>query len=140
MPPLFKEGVYWLVLLAVTATAYLILAVFIGPISAQGAFGLLGLAGFQPLLYRKRRQEVVWDERDTLINYRAVIAGYSVFWLVFTLAPMSIWAAAYCYGGHSLISVHILPRLVMGGFIVVMTTRAVAIVVQYRLQNASKGE
>jgi hypothetical protein len=140
MPPLYKEGVYWLVLLAATATAYLILAVFIGPIPAQGAFGLFGLAGLQPLLYRKQRKTVVWDERDTLINYRGIIAGYSVFWLVFTLGPMSVWAVVYLYGGRSMISVHILPSLVMAGFIVVMTARAIAIVVQYRLQSAGKGE
>ena len=140
MPPLYKEGVYWLVLLALTAAAYGVLMIFLGPIPAMGAFGLFGLAGLQPLLYRKQGKAVVWDERDTLINYRAVIARYSVFWLVFTLAPMSIWAAVYCYGGQSMISVHVLPSLVMGGFIVVMTTRAIAIVVQYRLQNAGKGE
>jgi hypothetical protein len=140
MPPLYKEGLYWLILLALTAVAYLVLMIFLGPIRAQAAFGLFGLAGLQPLLYRKRRKTAVWDERDTLINYRAVLAGYSVFWLVFTLAPMSVWAAVYCYGGHSMISVHVLPGLVMGGFIVVMTTRAVAIVFQYHLQNAGKGE
>jgi hypothetical protein len=140
MQPLYKEGLYWLVLLAVTATAYLVLMIFLGPIPALGVFGLFGLAGLQPLLYRKRPQGVVWDERDTLINYHAMIAGYSVFWLVFTAATMGIWAAVYCYGGHSTISVHVLPLLLMGGLFVLMTTRAVAIVVQYRLQNAGKGE
>ena len=138
MPPLYKEAFYWFVLLALTAAAYVILMIFLGPIRAMGAFGLLGLAGLQPLLYRKRRQAVVWDERDTLIHYRAVLAGYSVFWLVFTLAPMSIWAAT-CYEGHSMISVHVLPLIVMGGSIVVMTTRAVAIVVQYRLAKCKQG-
>ena len=140
MTPLYKEGVYWLVLLALMAAAYLVLMIFIGPIRAMGAFGLLGLAGFQPLLYRKHGVAVVWDERDTLINYRAMIAGYSVFWLVFTLVPMSIWAFIYCYRGHSMISVELLPGLVMGGLIVFATTRAIAIVVQYRLQTAGKGE
>ena len=36
MPPLYKEGLYWLILLAVTALAYAILAVFIGPIPRRG--------------------------------------------------------------------------------------------------------
>ena len=58
MPPLYKEGVYWLVLLAVTVAAYLILAVFIGPVAARGAFGLFGLAGLQPLLYRKQEKRL----------------------------------------------------------------------------------
>ena len=54
MPPLYKEGFYWLVLLALTAAAYGVLMIFLGPIRALGAFGLFGLAGLQPLLYRKR--------------------------------------------------------------------------------------
>ena len=56
MTPLYKEGLYWLILLAVTALAYAVAAIFIGPIPAMGTFGLLGMAGLQPLLYRKRRQ------------------------------------------------------------------------------------
>ncbi|MGO8688466.1 MAG: hypothetical protein ACLQLG_02445 [Thermoguttaceae bacterium] len=140
MPPLYKEGLYWLVLLAVTAAVYVVLMIFVGPMRATGAFGLFGLAGLQPLLYRKRRQGVAWDERDTLINYRAVIASYSVFWLFFTAATMGTWAAVYCYGARSTISVHVLPNLMMGGLLVLMTTRAVAIVVQYGLLDTGKGE
>ena len=139
MPPLYKEGLYWLILLAATTLVYAILAIFIGPIPAAGAFGLLGVSGLQPLLYLKRRQAVVWDERDTQIAYRALIAGYSVFWLAFTLGTMSLWTAVY-YGGHSTISVHVLPNLIWGGFVVFMTARAVAIVVQYRLHDRDKGK
>lgn len=140
MPPLYKEGVFWLVLLAATVAVYAVLAVFIGPVAALGAFGLLGLAGLQPLVYRKPRNAVAWDERDTLINYRAAIAGYSFAWLVFTLGPMGVWAAVHFYEGASTVSVHVLPGLVMAGFIVMMTARAIAIVVQYRRQNADAGE
>lgn len=139
MPPLYKEGLYWLILLAIVAAAYGVLAIFIGPIPAEGAFGLFGLAGLQPLLYRKRRKKVVWDERDTLINYRAVLAAYSVFWLVFSLGVTGLWAVLY-YEGQPTISIHVLPGLVMGGFLLVATSRAVAIVLQYRLQGASEGE
>ena len=139
MSPLYKEGLYWLILLAVTALAYAILAIFIGPIPAQGAFGLLGIAGLQPLLYRKRRQVVVWDERDTQIAYRAVIAGFSVFWLAFTLGTMGPWTALF-FEGQEMISVHVLPAIMMGGWVVFATARAVAIVVQYHLQDAAKGD
>jgi hypothetical protein len=139
MPPLYQEGLYTLILLALTAVAYAIVAIFLGPILAQGVFGLLGLAGLLPLLYRKRGKAVVWDERDTLISYRALLAGYSVFWLVFVLGAMGMWAAVF-YGGRSMISVHVLPVFVMGGGVVMATTRAVAIVVQYRVQGAGKGE
>ncbi len=75
MTPLYKEGLYWLILLAATALVYAILAMLIGPGRACGAFGLLGLAGFQPLLYRKRGQTVVMDERDTHIALRRTRRG-----------------------------------------------------------------
>ena len=67
MPPLYKEGFYWLILLAVTTAVYVALMLFIGPIRAQAAFFLFGLSGFLPLVYRKRGQAVVLDERDTQI-------------------------------------------------------------------------
>ncbi|MFH1264960.1 MAG: hypothetical protein ABIK89_04490, partial [Planctomycetota bacterium] len=55
-------------------------------------FGLLGLLGFGPLFLRKKKGDVVADERDTLIQRRSVILGYSVLWLVFVggscLAPL----------------------------------------------------
>jgi uncharacterized membrane protein len=139
MSPLYKEAIYWLLLLAVTTAVYAALVPFIGPIAAQGAFGLLGLGGLQPLLYRKRGQTVVCDERDIQIAHRALIAGYSVFWLAFTLGITGLWAALY-QGGHSMVSIHVLPNIVCGGLIVFMTARAVAIIVQYRLQDAAKGE
>ncbi len=139
MPMLYKEGLYWIVLLAVAAAMYGFLAVFVGPIRAQAAFGLFGVAGLQPLLYRKRGQAVLCDERDTQIAHRAVLAGYSVFWLAFTLGVMGLWATLFCQG-QSMISIDILPLLVMGGFVIFATARAVAIVVQYRLQYATKGE
>jgi hypothetical protein len=140
MPPLYKEGLYWLILLVVVVAAYGILAIFLGPIPASGAFGLFGFAGFQPLLYRRRGKAVVWDERDTRIHSYANNVGFGAVWLVFTLATMGVWFAVYCYGGRSTISVHVLPNLLMICTIVVMTARAVAIVVQYRMQDAGKGE
>lgn len=139
MTPLYKEGLYWLILLAVTTVAYGVAAIFVGPVPASGTFGLLGLAGLQPLLYRKRRQAVVWDERDTLISHRALIAAYSIFWLAFTLGVMGVWGVFF-FRRQEMISVHVLPQIVFGGTIIFLTTRAVAIVVQYHLQNADKGE
>ena len=139
MTPLYKEGLYWLILLAVTALAYAVAAIFIGPIPAMGTFGLLGVAGLQPLLYLKRRQAVIWDERDTQISRRAVIASYSVFWLAFTLGTMGVWGVFF-FRGQETVTVDVLPLIVGGGYVIFMTTRAVAIVVQYHVQNAAKGE
>lgn len=51
--------------------------------AAHGGFGWLGLLGLGPLFFRKCKGQVVCDERDTLIQRRSVIAGYTAFWLVF---------------------------------------------------------
>ena len=139
MTPLHKEALCWLILLAATAALYGVLALFIGPVAACGAFGLFGLAGLLPLVYRKRGQTVVMDERDTQIALRALAAGYSVFWLLFVLVTMGIWSVFY-YQGYSTVSVQVLPNLVFGGMIVFMTARALGIIISYRLQDAGKGE
>ena len=140
MPPLYKEGLYWLVLLARHGGSLR------GPDDLRRAdAGDGSVRAVRPgrpsaAPVSQAAQGVAWDERDTLINYRAVIASYSVFWLFFTAATMGTWAAVYCYGAHSTISVHVLPNLMMGGLLVLMTTRAVAIVVQYGLLDTGKGE
>jgi uncharacterized membrane protein len=140
MTPLYKEGLYWLILLAVTACVYAILAVSLGPTAACGAFGLLGIAGLQPLLYRRQERIVLWDERDTQIAHKAVIIGFAVFWLAFSLGIMGLWAVVYYGGSREVISIHVLPNIVLCGTILFASARAIAIVVQYRLQNAGKGE
>ena len=37
---------------------------------------------------------MILDERDTQIAYRAALAGYSIFWLFFTLGIVGLWAAS----------------------------------------------
>jgi hypothetical protein len=139
MPPLQKEAIYWLILLTVTALAYAVTAIFVGPIAASGTCGLLGLGGFLPLVYRKRPEAVVLDERDQQIAHRALIGGYSIFWLVFTLGVTGLWGVFFSRG-QEMISVQVLPLIVWGGTILFFTARAVLIVVMYRLQDAGKGE
>jgi hypothetical protein len=140
MTPLYKEGLYWLSLLAVTAVLYGVLVLFIGPARACGAFGLMGLFGLSPLFYRKRGQNVVMDERDTQIALGAAVAGFSACWLVFTLANMGVWSVVFGLEGQSTVSVHVLPNILWICFIVVMTARASFILVAYHLQDAGKGE
>jgi len=141
MPPLYKEAVLWLVLLLVTAAIYVAVAAFLGPLPATGTFGLLGLFGFLHLLpYRKKGKEVIWDERDTRIFDYANKVAFGTVWLSFTFLLVGVWTVVYGYEGHSTVSIHFLPNILMIGLIVVMTARAVAIVVQYRLQETDKGE
>jgi len=74
---------------------------------------------------------VLVDERDQLVNLRAVLAGYSVFWICFVAACMITWGV-FRYGKYQeTVSVDVLPMLVGGGMIVLFVSRSVAILVQY---------
>lgn len=93
-----------------------------------GFMGITGLMGLSPLLYKKGRGKVSFDERDELINYRAVLAAYSVFWLVFTAACMIPWLII---GPSGSISVNVLPIMLFGIGITLMLVHSLVILVQY---------
>lgn len=93
-----------------------------------GFMGITGLMGLSPLLYKKGRGKVSFDERDELINYRAVLAAYSVFWLVFTAACMIPW---FIIGPSGSISVNVLPIMLFGIGITLMLVHSLVILVQY---------
>ena len=93
-----------------------------------GFMGITGLMGLSPLLYKKEGGKVSFDERDELINYRAVLAAYSVFWLVFTAACMIPWSII---GPSGSISVNVLPIMLFGIGITLMLVHSLVILVQY---------
>ncbi len=93
-----------------------------------GFMGITGLMGLSPLLYKKEGGKVSFDERDELINYRAVLAAYSVFWLVFTAACMIPW---FIIGPSGSISVNVLPIMLFGIGITLMLVHSLVILVQY---------
>jgi hypothetical protein len=53
---------------------------------ALGGLGLLGLLGLDPLFFRMQKGQVVTDEWDLLINRRAWVLAYSLFWV-----PLPSW-------------------------------------------------
>ena len=93
-----------------------------------GFMGITGLMGLSPLLYKKERDKVSLDERDQLINYRAVLAAYSVFWLVFTAACMIPW---WIIGPSGSISVNVLPIMLFGIGITLALVHSLVILIQY---------
>ena len=80
-----KLACFNLSVVVLTVVTVLILIPVLGP-GAQGGFGFLGLLGFGPLFFRRRRNEVVEDERDRAIQRRSVLIAYTVFWLAFVAA------------------------------------------------------
>ena len=93
-----------------------------------GFMGITGLMGLSPLLYKKERDKVSFDERDELINYRAILAAYSVFWLVFTAACMIPWSII---GPSGSISVNVLPIMLFGIGITLALVHSLVILIQY---------
>lgn len=97
-----------------------------------GFIGIVGLVGLEPVLFRKGEGAVQCDERDRMIQHKASLTAYSVFWGLFVAATMVPWFIA---GPEGRISVNYLPGLVFGGMIVVLLVRAIVTLNQYGWTN-----
>ncbi len=112
-----------------------ILAILYGMPKALGGLGFLGIAGLlglSPILFRKKRGQVSFDERDELIQKRAMLIAYTTFWISFVSACMIPW---WILETGSSIPVVVLPVMVAGGFIIVQLVQSVTILVQYGWRN-----
>jgi hypothetical protein len=98
---------------------------------AAGGFGFMGIMGFcglSPVLFRKDKSKVQFDERDTTIQRKAAIVAYSVFWLLFVAATMIPW---FIIGPNGTITVNYLPWMVFGGMCVVMLLQSIVTLNEY---------
>jgi hypothetical protein len=105
---------------------------------AAGGFGFIGIMGFSgltPLLFKKDKNKVQFDERDLSINRKATIVSYSIFWLLFVAAAMIPWCII---GPNGAIAVNYLPWMVFGGMFVVMLVQSIVILGEYGWRG--KGE
>lgn len=127
-----QERIAWfnLTVMGLALLVFLILMPVLGPKRATGAFGLTGLMGLPAILAlrKQRRDEVVEDERDQSIRLKSTVVGYSVFWVYFVGACMVPYSLR---GQQGMISVEVLPIILMGGFLVLMLSGAIATIVQY---------
>ena len=96
--------------------------------SGFGVLGFLGLAGLANIIFRPKKEKVEFDERDASIQKRSLLLAYSTFWVVFVFGAMITWAVI---GPKGHISVNVLPIMVGGAGILVITVQSVAILVQY---------
>src|SRR6266478_5149157 len=96
---------------------------------AMGGLGCLGLIGFGPLFFRKKPGQVVTDERDHLIQWRAWIFAYALFWVVFVLVAVVL--SALIYGEDGVVPVSVVRISVFWAFMLVYALASTAILVQY---------
>jgi len=86
--------------------------------SGLGVMGLFGLCGLSAVLFRRKKSKVDFDERDKLIQQRALLAAYTTFWPLWVLGSMVVWAII---GPKGSISVNVLPIFVLvGGILVIL--------------------
>ena len=90
--------------------------------------GIMGFCGLSPILFRKGKSKVQFDERDTAIQRKAVIVAYSFFWLLFVAAAMIPW---FIIGPNGTITVNYLPWMVFGGMCVVMLLQSIVTLNEY---------
>jgi uncharacterized membrane protein YccF (DUF307 family) len=100
-----------------------------------GFIGIMGLLGLIPILFRKDKDKVQCDERDLMIQRKAAVAAYAIFWVLFVAAAMVPW---FITGPDGTITVDYLPWMVFGGMFVVMLVQAIVTLEQYGWTN--KGE
>ena len=128
MSALQKFAWFNLIVIGFTVAAIVSLAPFLGK-GALGGFGLLGLIGFGPFFFRKRKGQVLADERDVLIQQRSWIVAYSLFWVVFVV--VAVFLSAAVYGGDGAVPVAVVQMSVAAAFMIVYGLASVAILLQY---------
>ena len=137
LAPLQKRAWFNLIVFATTATLYSISVPLIAwhfhktmssaSVPALGVFGLCGILGFSSFICNRRSL----DEREELIDRRATMLGMTLFWQVFVLSSMGVWAVFSYIRHQTTVPVGFFPFLVWVGFIVFSVTQSVAILVQY---------
>jgi hypothetical protein len=125
MLPAQKQAWFTLAVIGVTVVVVAALVPLMGR-GAMGGFGILGLIGLGPLFYRRKGGRVLTDERDVMIQRRAVVIAYSAFWLIFVAAGVLV---PFVYPES--VPSWLVGASVWGAFMLFMTVLSVATLVQY---------
>jgi hypothetical protein len=97
-------------------------------LGGSSLMGFCGLAGLSPTLFRKKQGQVSFDERDLLIQKKASLRAYTMFWVLFVAAAMIPF---FVLGPKGLISVKALPAMVIGGIITIVLVQSIVILEEY---------
>ena len=121
--------------LSVLAVGILYFAIDLPVRRAVGGFGFIGicgLVGVSPVLFRKKLGAVDFDERDLLIQRKASLGAYSIFWFLFVIAAM---VPFFVLGPDGKVSVKYLAAMVFGGMATVMLVQSIVTLEQYGWRN-----
>jgi hypothetical protein len=114
---------------AAFAIFYFVLGLSVGGAACGFAFiGIMGFSGLSPVLFRKDKSKVQFDERDTAIQRKAVGLSYAIFWVLFVAAAMIPW---FIIGPDGTITTYYLPCMVLGGWFIVMFLQSIVTLNEY---------
>ncbi len=115
--------------LIAVAVLYLIVGLPLRRSLAGFAFiALCGFSGLTPILYKKERGKVTFDERDQAIQKNAAFAGFVGAFLFTCFACMIPF---FVLGPKASISVTWLPQIWIGTFVTQFIFHSLAILAQY---------
>ena len=161
------EKIAWFNLAVITISLLLFLVLFsisrtthpfdISLKRSFAAFALCGFCGLGPFLFKKKQgredngidgsgtsdtvpYDPELDERDMLIQRRALLHGFQSFWFIFVFFVMSVWVylryispSGTGDGPMSItVDVDILPLMLFPGFLLLMFARSLSTILQYR--------
>ena len=144
LAPLQKLAWFNLIVFAIAVALYLMAVPFFewrfhmtlahAALPSLGVVGVCGLWGLGSYFLKdhQRRARVNLDEREALIYQRAGMIGVVLFWEVFVVLCMGVWAYLSYVRHQATIPVGFLPFLVMLVSIVFWVTQSIAILVQYK--------
>jgi hypothetical protein len=120
----------WFNLMVVLLSLCAVVSLFpmIGAQRAQAGLAFLGLLGLSPFFLRRKKGQAVFDERDTLIQRRSVIAAYAAVWLVLF---GGIGLAALFYGVDGAVPVVVIMVFSAYAVMVIYAVTSIATLVQY---------
>ena len=97
-------------------------------LAGLGTLGFLWLLGLSPLLFKKPKAHVDFDERDKLIFYKSIQITYALFWPIFTAACMIPW---FIVGPNKTVSSNVFPIMLGSMGITLTFIQSLAALIQY---------
>ncbi len=132
-----KTAWFILILFPIVCVGFFVLSSIGGWKVGSAAFGLFGLIGLTPFIFRRRftLTKISIDERDRQICRKAYFAGGMASYLVFVVGLMSIWATKM-YAGSNMVTIHLLPLIVFCGCMIFYVVRSVVLLILYNRGNS----
>ena len=120
-----KTAWFILILFPIVCVGFFVLSSIFGWRVGCAAFGIFGLIGIAPFIFRQRvtPPRVPSDERDRQISRKAFMAGGLASYLGFVIGLMCIWAAKMI-AGSNMMTIDLIPLIVFCGWMLFVVVRS----------------